>query len=354
MCGIVSIFAYNSPTGVDREELRRIRDHMVNRGPDGAGEWYLADNRIGLGHRRLAIIDLSETGAQPMQNEDGSLVITFNGEIYNYQTLRSQLEAKGYRFQSTSDTEVLLHLYAEKGTAMLDDLRGMFALAIWDNKKKELFLARDPFGIKPLYYADDNKSFRTASQVKALLAGGNIATSPEPAGHVGFFLWGHIPEQYTLYKGIRSLPAGSYMVVNQKGNKTTKKYCSITQIFADAEKPYVRLSKGEVHEQLRAALLDSVQHHLIADVPVGLFLSSGLDSTTLLALASERVTERLHTVILGFREYCGTNNDEVPLAEQAARYYGSSHRTIRVEKKDTFSLHSTICSMPWISLQSTE
>jgi asparagine synthase (glutamine-hydrolysing) len=335
MCGIVSIFSYNSgKSSVDREELRRIRDYMTPRGPDGYGEWYSSDNLVGLGHRRLSIIDLSESGAQPMQNRDGSLVITYNGEIYNYQTLRESLEKKGYHFRSSSDTEVLLHLYAEKGFNMLHDLRGMFAFAIWDHKRKGLFLARDPFGIKPLYYADNGKTFFAASQVKALMKSKHIDTSPEPAGHVGFFLWGHIPEPYTLFRGIRSLPAGSYMTVDQNGNKTTMKYCSITQIFADAERDPFSLSKEEVHERLRSALLETVQHHLIADVPVGIFLSSGLDSVTLTALASEIAKDRLNTVTLGFREYLGTDNDEVPFAEQVAKDYGTRQRTILVGKKD--------------------
>src|SRR5882724_11769916 len=185
MCGIAAIFAYNdSAPAVDPGELTAIRDLMTPRGPDGAGEWLSRDRRLGLGHRRLSIIDLSPSGAQPMQNRDASLVVTFNGEIYNYRQLRSRLEQKGYRFQSTSDTEVLLHLYADAGAAMVDQLRGMYAFALWDEKKKGLLLARDPMGIKPLYYADDGKTLRVASQVKALLAGGHVDTSPEAAGHV--------------------------------------------------------------------------------------------------------------------------------------------------------------------------
>ncbi len=238
MCGIATIFNYNSCEPVDRSELLRIRDHMVQRGPDGQGEWYSSDSRVGMGHRRLAVIDLSETGSQPMCNEDKTVWIAFNGEIYNYRALRSQLLAKGHRFRSMADTEVIIHGYEEWGIeGLLNQLRGMFAFALYDSRFRgqrsevikllpithhplpitpTLFLARDPFGIKPLYYADDGKSIRVASQVKALLAGGKVDTSPEPAGHVGFFLWGHIPEPYTLYKGIRSLPAGSYMSITSR------------------------------------------------------------------------------------------------------------------------------------------
>ena len=175
MCGINGIFAYHyAANAIDRAELIRTRDHMAARGPDGMGEWIAEDGRVGLGHRRLAIIDLSEAGAQPMVSADGRLVVTFNGEIYNYRQLRNRLEAKGRVFRSQSDTEVLLHLYAEKGAAMVHDLRGMFAFAIWDAERRTLLLARDPYGIKPLYYADDGWTFRFASQVKALLAGGAI------------------------------------------------------------------------------------------------------------------------------------------------------------------------------------
>ena len=156
MCGIAGIYAYHyAANPVDVVELRKIRDHMAARGPDGIGEWCSRDERVGLGHRRLAIIDLSERGAQPMVSADGKTVITFNGEIYNYRALRTNLESQGYVFRTRTDTEVLLHLYAAKGAAMVRDLRGMFAFGLWDLEKRGLLLARDPYGIKPLYYADD-------------------------------------------------------------------------------------------------------------------------------------------------------------------------------------------------------
>jgi asparagine synthase (glutamine-hydrolysing) len=333
MCGIVSIFAYKGGP-VDREELKRVRDHLASRGPDGYGEWYSEDNRVGIGHRRLAIIDLSERGDQPMATEDGRLVITFNGEIYNYKNLRAELERKGYRFHSQSDTEVLLHLYAEKGFDMLKDLRGMFAFGIWDDKKKGLFIARDPFGIKPLYYADDGKTFYVASQVKALLKVAHMDSTPDAAGHVGFFLWGHVPEPYTFYKGIRSLPVGLYMWIDSMGNKETGAYCRITEILSDSSGSHSDMNREEVKLLLRTALLDTVRHHLIADVPVGIFLSSGMDSTTLVALASEINQAKINTITMGFKEYIDTLNDETPLATLTADRYGTTHRTIWVSKKD--------------------
>src|SRR5829696_5197468 len=172
MCGIAGIFAYSSGSVVEEKELLACREAMVARGPDGSGAWISPDGDIGLASRRLSIIDLTDAGAQPMATEDESLRLVFNGEIYNYRALRSDLEARGHRFRSDSDTEVLLHLYRERGQNMVHDLRGMYAFALWDDKKNGLLLVRDPFGIKPLYYADDGSSIRFASQVKALLKAG--------------------------------------------------------------------------------------------------------------------------------------------------------------------------------------
>ena len=332
MCGIAALFAYDAAC-VDHAEMETIRDAMASRGPDGAGSWYTSDGRVGLGHRRLSIIDLSEGGAQPMSNADDTLVVTFNGEIYNYRALRTRLENQGYAFRTTSDTEVLLHLYAEKGEAMVEDLRGMYAFAIWDARRQGLFLARDPYGIKPLYYSDDGHTFRAASQVKALLAGGNIDTRVDPAGHVGFFLWGHVPEPYTLYQGIRALPAGCTMWIDQRGSQTPQRLFDLTQVLAGTEQQREAVDPIQTDTLLHEALLDSVRHHLVADVEVGVFLSSGLDSTTLAALTAETNTP-LRTITLGFAEYRGTSRDEVPLAEQVAAQYGAKHDTIWVQRQD--------------------
>lgn len=334
MCGLTAIFAYaqNAPP-VDAGELLRMREHMHHRGPDGAGIWLAKDQRLGLAHRRLSIIDISTAGAQPMQDGDNQNRIVFNGEIYNYQALRSELEKKGCQFRSHSDTEVLLKLYALHGREMLGKLRGMYAFAIWDEKKQGLFIARDPFGIKPLYIADNGQTLRIASQVKALLAGGGVLAEPGPAGHVGFFLWGHVPEPYTLYKSIRALPAGSCFWIDRSGHKEQTQFVDLAKEFACSAIQEATISPESAREQLHAALLDSVRHHLIADVPVGVFLSAGLDSATLAALAQESGAE-LRTVTLGFREFVGTENDEVPLAETIARQYGASHQTQWVRRED--------------------
>ena len=324
MCGICGAFAYgDGAPPVDRSELLRVRDAMRRRGPDGEGLWVSADGRIGLGHRRLAIIDLSEAGAQPMSTRDGRLRVTFNGEIYNYRALRAALEEKGYRFDSSSDTEVLLHLYAERGADMVHALRGMYAFAIWDERARELFLARDPFGIKPLYYADNGGTFRFASQVKALLKSDGIDTAPDPAGAVGFFVWGSVPEPHTLYRGIRSIPAGSYMRVNRAGDISTTRFFDVADEFRKAENAPDR--ERTTRELVRDALSDSVRHHLVSDVPVGLFLSAGIDSTSLASIASTQRSTTLNAVTLGFPEFEGTAQNEVPIASTAARHFGIEH-----------------------------
>jgi asparagine synthase (glutamine-hydrolysing) len=343
MCGIAAIFSYGRDAPpVDRAELLAIRDRMTSRGPDGEGIWISQDQRIGLGHRRLAIVDLSETGAQPMFTADGQVGIIFNGEIYNYRELRRLLESRGREFRSTSDTEVLLHLYAEKGEEMLHELRGMFAFAIWDNRKRGMFLARDPFGIKPLYYSNENGVFRAASQVKALLQSKKIDTSPEAAGHTGFFLWGSVPAPFTLYRGVRNLLAGHSIWVDEKGTQEPRSYCLVPDVLREGELAASH-SPGQAQpvsnlEFLRHELSDTISHHLIADVPVGVFLSSGLDSTTIASFASAEQA-RVHAVTLGFGEYRGTAEDEVPLATEVAQRIGAEHRTIWVSASD-FEEHS--------------
>jgi asparagine synthase (glutamine-hydrolysing) len=329
---------------------------MEARGPDDEGLWVDDDERVGLAHRRLSIIDLSPRGAQPMANGDGSLRVIYNGEIYNHQSLRGDLEAKGYEFQSDSDTEVLLRLYAEKGRGMTEDLRGMYAFALWDAEREGLFAARDPYGIKPLYVADTGTTFHVASQVQALSGVDEVNTNKNPAGHVGYFLWGHVPEPHTLYEGIRAVPAGHTVWVDADGVQQ-EQFTSITQALAEAD-PAVQngrlqtngaatngraltTDRDTVQQKLRDALLDTVQHHLVADVDVGLFLSAGLDSATLTALASE-VTDRLRTVTLGFEEFQGTHQDEVPGAERLAEWYGTDHETVWVTQKDFADAHDDL------------
>jgi asparagine synthase (glutamine-hydrolysing) len=331
MCGIAGIFCYRPEAGaVDRDELMRMREHMARRGPDGAGTWLGGDGRIGLAHRRLAILDLGEHAAQPMATPDGRLHIAFNGEIYNHRELRRQLQARGHVFVTGSDTEVLLHAWREYGEGMVAHLRGMFAFAIRDEDRRGVFLARDHFGIKPLYYHDDGKTFRFASQVKALLAGGGIGTQVEAAGLVGFYLWGCVPEPYTLHRNLLALPAGCTLWVDGNGPRAPRKYFDVAEELGRAAETRPAGSTAEI---LREALRDSVAHHLLADVPVGLFLSSGLDSAAIAALASERAGG-LEAVTLGFDEYLGREQDEVPLAGKVAAHCNCVHHVERVSRGD--------------------
>jgi asparagine synthase (glutamine-hydrolysing) len=326
MCGINGIFAYGAEAPpVLREELLASRECMRSRGPDAADLWLSEDQRVGFGHRRLAIIDLSPGGAQPMRR--GENVIVFNGEIYNYQELREELEGRGVVFTSHSDTEVLLRLYEEQGEAMLGRLRGMFAIILWDAARRRLFLARDPYGIKPLYYADDGGTIRLASQIKALIGGGLVDRRFDPAGAAGFFLRGTVPEPFTMYRAIRALPAGSYAYVGERGMTEPVQYFSIAATLREAVESAASFTEQQRRELVHDAVLESVRYHMVADVPVGAFLSAGIDSTAVVALARESGAADLQTLTLRFEEYRGRDNDEAPLAELVAARYGLPHTT---------------------------
>jgi asparagine synthase (glutamine-hydrolysing) len=324
MCGINAIFAWRDDApSVDRDEVIATRECMHSRGPDAGDAWFSDDGRVGLGHRRLAIIDLSPGGAQPMHF--GALSIVFNGEIYNYRELRAQLEGRGRRFTTQSDTEVLLQLYDETQERMLDHLRGMFAFSLWDGARRRMLLARDPYGIKPLYYADDGGTIRIASQVRALAASGNVSKQFDSAGAAGFFLRGTVPEPFTMYRAIRALPAGSYAYVDAQGVSESVLYFSIAATLRDAVDSAGHFTEAQRRDIVHDAVLESVRYHLVADVPVGAFLSAGIDSTAVVALARESGASDLQTMTLRFEEYRGRVNDEAPLAALVARQYGVRH-----------------------------
>ena len=333
MCGVNGIFAYHPAAGAPKEvELLATRDAMAARGPDGSGAWWSADRRCGLGHRRLAIIDLSERAAQPMASADGRYVITFNGEIYNYPALRFELESCGVHFRTTSDTEALLHLYAREGTAMVHRLRGMFGFGIWDSLRRTLFLARDPYGIKPLYTANDGWTFRFASQVKALLAGHGVSREPDSAGVVGFHMFGSVPEPFTIYREIRALPAGHTQWIDAAGPREPKSFANLAAILADgARRP---APVDELSPRLSEAVLDSVRAHMLADVEVGVFLSAGVDSGALLGLMRDAGQHDLRAITLAFEQFRGTEEDEAPLAQRVAERYGARHIERRVSEQE--------------------
>lgn len=326
MCGIAGFLSnhdgYHAPT----ELIRQILDSMRNRGPDACGAWEQAESRALLLHRRLSIQDVSETGSQPMHSHDGQLTITFNGEIYNREYLRSLVP--NYPYRGTSDTEVILALYEKCGANMLHHLRGMYAFAIWDERRQGLFLARDPYGIKPLYIAATSEAIWFASQVKTLLHIPGLDLAAEPAGHAGFFLWGTVPEPYTLYRGIRALRSGHSLWLQPGRDPEETKFASVAAAL-------VENTEGNSAPSLRDALSSSVRAHFLSDVPVSVFLSAGLDSSTILGIsAAEFSSASLNCLTLGFDACAGTARDETREAARVARHYGVAQSTQLIGKDD--------------------
>ncbi len=315
MCGISGIFRRTPlASAPDRNELARIHAALAPRGPDGEGLWSSPDGRLLLAHRRLSILDLSPAGAQPMSSADGRFILVFNGEIYNFRELAAELANQGVRLHSRSDTEVLLELWRREGPRALAKLRGMFALAIWDDLACELVLARDAYGIKPLFYSLDGGQLRFASQAKALEAGGGLSLEVDPAAVAGLLSWGAVPEPLSLRKSIRALPAGHWAKVTGDGSfviETVPRMVFESAPAAAAE-----------------ALAASVRAHLVSDVPVGIFLSAGLDSALVAALAvreARQEAEPLTALTLTWAEARGTAADEEPLARATAAALGLRH-----------------------------
>jgi|CXWL01.1.fsa_nt_gi asparagine synthase (glutamine-hydrolysing) len=323
MCGLNGFLRLRPEAPpADREEILRTRDSMAHRGPDGSGLWMAEDGSVALAHRRLAILDPSPAGAQPMTSADHRYRLILNGEIYNFRDLRAALEAEGEYFRSHSDTEVILALYARYGTAMLPRLRGMFALALWDSLEATLLLARDPYGIKPLYLSTAGGVLRFASQVRALEASGAISQVVDPAALAGFLLWGSVPEPRTIRREIRAVPAGSYLLARLDGGP-------LPDPIRFGGFDFEGLVPGEppLPESAAEALTESVGAHLVSDVPVAVFLSAGLDSALIAALAQRaRPADPLQSFTLRFASFADAPEDEGPLAAEVARTLGLRHR----------------------------
>lgn len=322
---------------IDRDVMetavRRMCDGMWARGPDAVGYWSDTDAGLSLGHRRLAIIDLDARANQPMLSDDDRYAIVFNGEIYNFRELRRVLERDGEAFRTQSDTEVLLKLYAREGEAMLSRLRGMFAFAIWDRQTRSVFLARDPYGIKPLYFGRCKEGWLFASQVKALLLSGLVAHEPDPLGQAGFWLLGSVPESRTWFRDISALPAGCWCRISVDGQFAgPHKYWDIGDSWRDA--PECRLTLGEAQEMIRAAVSESVRQHLVADVPVGVFLSGGIDSGSLAGLMNDAGASEIQGITIAFKEFQGRHENEVPVAAEIARSYGIRHHVRTVTRQE--------------------
>lgn len=323
MCGICGKVGLDEAARIEPSLIRRMIKRLEHRGPDDTG-MYLEAQAV-LGHTRLSIIDLN-SGKQPIANEDGTIWIVFNGEIYNYRDLRSELTHKGHRFSTQTDTEVIVHLYEEYGPDCVARLRGMFAFAIWDAPKKTLFLARDRVGIKPLYYALNNTGLAFASEIKALLVDPTIEREIDPRVIDRFLTYLFTPGAETLLRGIRKLEPGHWLLLKD-GTATVRQYWDLQFVS--------RPANGDFHqtaEELTSLLRQTVRDHMISDVPVGVLLSGGVDSTAMLSFAVQETGQRINTFTVGFQDKHLV--DERPYARLAAQRYGNQHYETTLSAQD--------------------
>jgi asparagine synthase (glutamine-hydrolysing) len=325
MCGIAGVVKFAKDAKVDGTVLRQMCAAMVHRGPDDEGVYM--KGRVGLGMRRLSIIDLA-TGHQPISNEDGTIWIVFNGEIYNHAVLRERLRARGHRYVTQSDTETIIHAYEEYGRDCVRHLRGMFAFAIWDGRKRRLFVARDRLGIKPLYYRATAESFLFGSEIKVILANPEVHAEFNRAALSEFLAFGYLSGQETFYDGVRKLMPGHILELDESGNLRAEPYWDLSITADSASHPssyYVR--------SYRDLLEQSVSSHLMSDVPVGVFLSGGLDSSAVAALMTKLRRAPVETFSVGYRE---ESYSELPYARTVAKHLKSVHREVLLTGQEFF------------------
>ncbi len=322
MCGIAGIVSTSAGSVVDPELLCRMRDTMVHRGPDGAGVWVSADKRVGLGHRRLSILDLSDAAAQPMSDASGSVVVVFNGEIYNHAEIRRELQAEGVGPWKTdhSDTEVIVQGYLRWGIDCIERFRGMFAIAIWDTRTRELWLVRDRRGVKPLYWTARNGSISFASEIKALLEDPSQQRAIDHTALYHYLSFLATPGTQTLFAGIRKLPPGGLVHVSSSGHISERQWYEL----GDRVRPVEERTEEDVCHRLIHELRESVQLRKVSDVPVGVFLSGGVDSSTNAALFSEGETSAVKTFCIGY-EGSDSYSNETHFAADMARRVGAEH-----------------------------
>jgi len=321
MCGICGIFD-RSGNPIDQGIIGKMMATLRHRGPDGEGRFI--DGEVGLGHRRLSIIDV-DGGAQPIGNEDGSLQIVFNGEIYNFVELREELEAAGHKFATRSDTEVIVHAYEQWGKECVRRFNGMFAFALWDSIRRELFLARDHLGIKPLYYVDLGNRILFASEIKALLQDPDCPRDVDVEALAELFTFRYVPSPKTLFKGIRKLPQGHRVTLSSRDMEVERYWDWVPHLRDDYD-------EKDLIEEYRNLLDDAVRLQLRSDVPLGLFLSSGVDSGALLAIMSQHSSDPVRTFTIGFEG--GEKTNEVEDASALARMFGARHRSMMVTPGD--------------------
>ncbi|MBI2524697.1 MAG: asparagine synthase (glutamine-hydrolyzing) [Candidatus Rokubacteria bacterium] len=319
MCGICGVVRLRTPEQVDVTLLRRMRDAMRHRGPDDEG--LFVDDNVGLGHRRLAIIDLA-SGHQPMASDDGRVRIVYNGEIYNFDNVRAELEAHGWTFRTKSDTEVILRAYEAFGPACVERLRGMFAFAIWDAGRRRLLLARDRLGIKPLYYTFAGASLLFASEIKALLHWPGVARELDPAALGQYLRLRYVPAPRTMFRGISKLPPGHVLLV-ERGAVTVRRYWDLPLDVEPVDEPGAA-------EELRDLLAECVRAHLVSDVPLGAFLSGGIDSTAVTGIMAGLLPDAVRTFTVGYPD--GTGSDETAYARLAAERFHTEHRELILDR----------------------
>ncbi len=318
MCGIAGYLQLDGAPAADLALLRRMNDALAHRGPDDEG--YLVDGPVALGMRRLSIIDLA-TGEQPIHNEDKTVWVVFNGEIYNYRDLAAELRAKGHAFYTSSDTETIVHLYEEHGHDFVARLRGMFALALWDRARQVLILARDRLGVKPLYYGVRAGRMAFGSELKALLADPRTARAIDGRGLAAYLRYGYVPDPLTILTGIRKLPPG-HLLVARRGRVEIKAYWDVLPFFDGEGRPG---SEAECKAQVAELLREAVRLRLVSDVPVGAFLSGGIDSSMVVAMMTRALDHPVKTFTVGFEEEAFS---ELPYAREVARRLGTDHHEL--------------------------
>lgn len=323
MCGIAGQWNRNSP--VNTKDFIRMRDTLAHRGPDGSGIYISANEKLILGHRRLSLIDLDETGAQPMHNEDNSIQVVVNGEIYNFPEIKKQLENKGHHFYSTSDSEVIVHAYEEWGEKMLGHIKGMFAFAVWDEKNQKLFLARDRFGIKPLYYYSSEDTFIFASELKAILAYPEFIREIDFTSFCDFFVYRYVPSPKTIWKNVFKVPPASYLQLNLNNYNTPK-----VKEYWDLGHGHENADQQEIIDKIDEILCKSVEGHLLGDVPIGSFLSGGYDSSAMVYYMN-RLKYPTQTFSIGFEHW---EQSEHLYAEMVADIFKTQHQSFLVGKQD--------------------
>lgn len=321
MCGIAGVYCRESRP-VPRPLVAAMTDSLRHRGPDEEG--IFVDGSFGFGMRRLSIIDL-KTGQQPISNEDGSVRVVLNGEIYNYQELGAHLRARGHVLQTTSDTEVIVHLYEDYGAELVHHLRGMFAFAVWDARRRSVLIARDRLGIKPLYYAFTGSGLIFASELKAMVATPDITRDIDHDAMAAYLRFGYVPDPASIFRGVRKLPPGHMLTFEGAGEPEVRGYWDPLESFARRREAR---SLGDVTEELRHHLRDAVRSHLVSDVPVGVFLSGGIDSSAVAALMARESNQAITAFSIGFRE---AEYDERRYARIAAEHCGMQHRELVVE-----------------------